>query len=65
MSAARSNGGFSKLDKAISRTELAEKLAPIVKDLREQAGKTMVTMSLTVVARCAGQLQNLLDEWTE
>jgi hypothetical protein len=56
---------IQKLDKAISRSELVEKLTPIVRDLSEQARKTMVTMSLTVVARCAGQLQKLLDDWAE
>jgi transcriptional regulator with XRE-family HTH domain len=52
-------------EKAISTTELIEKLAPIVKELKIEGKKNMATMSPATVACLASALQNLLDEWAE
>jgi len=54
-----------KLEKAISRSELVEKLTPIAQALAEEGRKNMVTMSVAKVAILAGQLQKLLREWAE
>ena len=54
---------FSK-EKSVSSTELAEKLGPLIKDLKIEGKKNMATMVPAVVAMIAEQLQRLLDEWT-
>lgn len=54
-----------KLDKAISVTELVEKLAPILQGLEEESRKNMTTMSVAKVAVLHGQLRKLLREWSE
>jgi hypothetical protein len=54
---------FAK-EKTVSATELAEKLGPIIKDLKIEGKKNMATMVPAVVAMLAERLQRLLDEWT-
>jgi hypothetical protein len=54
-----------RLDKAISSSELTEKLTPILKGLEAEGAKNMATMSPGTVAYLAGQLRRLLEEWTE
>lgn len=51
-------------DKTVSSKELAEKLGPLIKELKLEGKKNMVTMAPPVVARIADLLQRLLDEWT-
>lgn len=54
---------FSK-EKSVSSTELAEKLGPLIKDLKIEGKKNMATMVPAVIAMIAEQLQRLLDDWT-
>lgn len=53
-----------KKDKTVSAIELAEKLGPIIKDLKLEGKKNMATMVPAQVAMLAEKLQRLLDEWT-
>lgn len=52
-------------EKSVSSIELAEKLRPIIKDLRAQACKDIATYSIQAVRFATGKLEQLLDEWTE
>ena len=51
-------------EKTVSTTELAEKLGPLIKDLKEEGKKSMARMVPAKVAMLADLLQRLLDEWT-
>jgi hypothetical protein len=51
-------------EKTVSATELAEKLGPLIKDLKVEGKKNMATMVPAKVAMIADLLQRLLDEWT-
>ena len=54
-----------KQEKMISTAEIKEKLAPLIKGLKEEGKKNMATMSPGTVARLAALLQRHLDEWSE
>jgi len=54
-----------KADKTVNSTELTEKLAPIIKKLLVEGKKNAATASPGSVLILAGNLQQLLDEWTE
>lgn len=52
-------------EKQVSTSELAEKLRPIIKQLKIQGKKNMATMSPMAVAILAGELEKLLEEWMQ
>lgn len=52
-------------EKQISALELIEKLRPIIQKLKIEGKKNMATMSPPSVAILAGQLEKLLEEWTQ
>jgi transcriptional regulator with XRE-family HTH domain len=54
-----------KKNKPISSSELVEKLTPIIEKLLVEGKKNAVTASPASVLILAGNLQQLLDEWTE
>ena len=54
-----------KQEKMISNHEIKEKLAPLIKGLKEEGKKNMATMSPGTVAQLAALLQRHLDEWSE
>jgi hypothetical protein len=54
-----------KADKAVSTTELTEKLAPLIAELKIEGKKNMATMAPAIVALLAFRLQQLLDGWTD
>jgi transcriptional regulator with XRE-family HTH domain len=54
-----------KLDRTISSAEIAERLTPILEGLETEGRKNSVTMSVATVARLAGLLRHLLNEWSE
>ena len=51
-------------DKTVSTIELADKLGPLIKELKIEGKKNMATMVPAVVAMIAEKLQHLLDDWT-
>jgi hypothetical protein len=54
-----------KPDQAVSTTELAEKLTPLIAGLKVEGKKNMATMVPSRVAELAFLLQQLLDAWTD
>jgi hypothetical protein len=54
-----------KRDKTISSSELVEKLTPIIEGLMVEGKKNAATAAPRAVFILAGNLQRLLDEWTE
>ena len=54
-----------KSDRAIPATELLAKLTPIVAGLRAEGKRSAAAASPAAVAILAGQLQKLIDEWTQ
>jgi len=52
------------LEKSVGSIELAEKLGPLIKELKLEGKKNMATMVPANVAYFAEKLQRLLDEWT-
>jgi hypothetical protein len=54
-----------KQGRMISSEEIAAKLQPLIKDLKEQGRSNMATMSPGTVARLAALLQRVVDEWKQ
>ena len=54
-----------KSDRAVPATELLAKLTPIVAGLRAEGKRSAAAASPAAVAILVGQLQKLLDEWTQ
>jgi hypothetical protein len=54
-----------KKNREIPATELLEKLTPILNGLRAEGKRSHAAASPATVALLAGQLQKLLDEWTQ
>lgn len=52
------------LEKTVSSVELAEKLGPLVDQLKAQGRKNMATIAITLIAEIASEMQQMLDEWT-
>jgi hypothetical protein len=52
-------------DKAIASRELVERLGPLIDGLKAEGKKNMATISIAKIALIAGQLQSLVDEWSQ
>jgi len=48
----------------IPSRDLTERLAPIIKTLKQQSKCSMATVSFTTLAVLAGELEHLVEEWT-
>lgn len=53
------------MEKQVSSAELAEKLGPIIVQLKAQGSKNMATIAISLIASIASELQQYLDDWTQ